>query len=133
MKRIESVMVTGSAGQVQADTYDRWKKVVEGLTFEFALHADATPGGPFLRDLRISELSTGFDTDTVILHPEFKVQLTEAFLDTMSPRQIKQVARSALHNHLRKVGWGNFVQAVLQGQIHLAKLGGGKDATTTAS
>lgn len=122
MKRIESVMVTGSTGPVPADTYDRWTKKVEGLTFEFALHADPSPGQPLLRDLCISELSTGFDTGAVLMHPVHKVRLTEAAMNSLTDRQLKQFARSALHNHLCKVGWPNFVEAVLKGQIQLAKL-----------
>lgn len=123
MKPIKSVKVTGSTGQVEAVTYDRWSKTIEGVVFEFALHADPTPGQPFLRDLRVSEVSTGFDTDTVILHPVHKVQMTEAAFKVLATRQIKQAARAALHRKLNEVGYVNFVQAVVQGQIKLAKLG----------
>lgn len=123
MKPIKSVMVTGSTGQVEAVTYDRWTKRIEGIEFHFALHADPSPGQPFLRDLRVSELSTGFDTDTKILHPVHRVQVTEAALKVLSTRQIKQTARAALHRKLNEVGYGNFVQAVLQGQIQVAKMG----------
>lgn len=123
MKPIKSVKVTGSTGQVEAVTYDRWSKTIEGVVFEFALHADPSPTQPFLRDLRVSELSTGFDTTTVVLHPVHKVRMTEAAFKTLSTRQIKQAARAALHRKLNEVGYVNFVQAVVQGQIKLAKLG----------
>lgn len=123
MKKIESVSVSGSTGPVKADTYDRWTKTIGGINFEFALHADPTPGQPLLRDLRISELSTGYDTDTLVCHPVHEVQITEAALTSLSKRQIKQAARAALHNQLNKVGHANFIQAVLQGQIQVAKRG----------
>ena len=122
MKKIESVMVTGSTGQVQADTYDRWTKKIEGVEFEFALVADATPGQGFIRKLRICEVSTGFDTGTLILHPVHRVQITEAALTSLSARQIKQTARASLHNHLNRVGHVNFVQAMVNAQITLTKM-----------
>lgn len=133
MKRIESIKVTGSTGQVSADTYDRWTKEIAGLTFEFALCADVSPGQPLLRDLRVCEVSTGFDTGTIVKHPVHKVQLTEASLGSLTTSQVKKSARSALHNQLNKVGHGNFVEAVLRGQIQVSKMGEGKDASAPAS
>lgn len=126
MKRIEDALCMSSEGMKPVTTYDVWNKKIGGLDFRFALHADPSPSQPFIRDLRISELSTGFDTDTKILHPVHRLQLTEAALKTLSPRQVKQAARAALHNHLNKVGHENFITAVLRAQMQAAKLGAGE-------
>lgn len=137
MKPIKSILVTGSTGQVEAVTYDRWTKNIEGIEFHFALHADPSPGQPFLRDLRVSEVSTGFDTGTVVLHPVHAVQLTESALKVLSSRQIKQIARASLHNKLNQVGHVKFMEAVVGAQIRIAKMGEPEPtpepaATTTA-
>jgi len=127
MKRIEDALLMSPTGMRPAITYDVWNKTIGGISFQFALHADPTPGQPFLRDLRISELSTGLDTGTKVTHPVHGVQLTEAALATLTTRRIKQSARAALHSKLCAVGHANFVTAVLKGQIQAAKMGVARD------
>jgi hypothetical protein len=126
MKRIDDVQLMSGEGPKPVVTYDRWTKKIGDLTFEFALHADGTQGNRNIKDLVISELTSGADTGTRIRHPRTGAQLTEACFKNLTPREIRSAARSALHNHLDKVGHANFIAAVLRAQIQGAKVAHGQ-------
>lgn len=124
MKRIDDVQLMSAKGPKPVITYDRWTKKIGDLNFEFALHADPQQTHLY-KDLLISELTSGAETGTVIRHPKTGARLTEAAFKNLSPRQIRSAARSALHNHLDKIGPVSFIQAVLRAQIQGAKIAPG--------
>lgn len=117
MKKVDSIKVREKDGvtMLPADTFFRWKKVIAGLEFEFALHFEPKANPP--RQLYISEVSTGCTTKLSPVHPKYRRPLTEdAFnkkhFSYVPGADIKRTARSALHSALSHMGHEKFVEAI---------------------
>lgn len=117
MKKVDAVKIRDADGvtMVPADTFFRWKKVIAGAEFEFALHAEPKATPP--RTLYISETSTGCTTRISPMHSKYRKPLTEAAFNkkhaTYTPgADIKRIARSALHSALVHMGHEKFVEAI---------------------
>lgn len=122
MKRIESVKLSGINGErVDVVTFARWKKQIAGLEFSFALHLLPSFKVGFPNKLWISELGTGFNTLVVIKHPVSGQHMTDTMAEKFGQSFVVKLAKSALHNTLKRYGDSAFVDGLVRAEMLLAK------------
>lgn len=122
MKRIESVKLSGLNGErVDVVTFARWKKQIAGIEFSFALHLLPSFKVGLPNKLWISELGTGFNTLVVVKHPLSGQHMTDVMADKLGQSYVVRLAKSALHNTLKRCGDSAFVDGLVRAEILLAK------------
>lgn len=122
MKRIESVKLRGIKGErVDVVTFARWKKNIAGIEFSFALHLLPSFKVGMPNKLWISELGTGFNTLVVVKHPVTGQHMTDVWADKLGQSYVVRLAKSALHNTLKRYGDSAFVDSLVRAEMLLAK------------
>lgn len=122
MKRIESVKLSGLNGErVDVVTFARWKKKIAGIEFSFALHLLPSFKVGLPNKLWISELGTGFNTLVVVKHPVSGQHMTDVMADKLGQSYVVRLAKSALHNRLKRCGDSAFVDGLVRAEMLLAK------------
>lgn len=122
MKPTSKVQVRTLFGLVEAPCFYKWKQDVGGVEFEFAVHTASGYAKGFQAPLAISELGTGYDTKAVLLHPNSRNHITTDSVVPMKSRDVKKLARAALHTLLKRVGGIRFLHAMVGAQMQLAKV-----------
>lgn len=122
MKRIESVKLSGINGErVDVVTFARWKKMIAGIEFSFALHLLPSFKVGLPNKLWISELGTGFNTLVMVKHPVSGQHMTDVMADKLGQSYVVRLAKSALHNQLKACGDGAFIDGLVRAEMLLAK------------
>lgn len=125
MKTNGTVKIRSLGGLVDAPLFYEWEQEVLGRKMKFALHPAAGRTKGFQSPLAISELSTGFDVQAVLLHPSSKRPLTTDSVTKLSAGVVKKLARAALYHLIfKKVGDYMFLDAMVGAQIQIAKIEG---------
>lgn len=112
MKPTGEVKILSEKGWETVPTLHRWTtRLGDSRTpVEFALHLSKS-------GLHISEVSTGCDTQAVVLHPRTGRRIVPDDLKKgrrgyLPGNEVRKLARSALHAHLTKISHQAFLRAV---------------------
>lgn len=126
------VTVTTTKGALEVEALHVWTQSILGAQFSFALHPAGVVARGFDVPLAISELSTGFDTKAVMLHPKNRTVLSINAIKGMPRAELKSRARAALHNLLKRVGEDRFVKAALGAriQVEMARASAGEESAS---
>lgn len=129
---MQKVTVMTTKGELEVEALHVWSQQILGAQFTFALHPAGVVAKGFDVPLAISELSTGFDTKAVLLHPKNRTVLSMHSARNMPNKELKSRARAALHGLLKRVGEGRFVKAALGAriQVEVAKAEAGKESAS---
>lgn len=116
---MQKIKVMTTKGELEVEALHVWSQQILGAQFTFALHPAGVVARGFDVPLAISELSTGFDTKAVLLHPKNRTVLSMHSARSMPNKELKSRARAALHGLLKRVGEGRFVKAALGARIQI--------------
>lgn len=119
MKPKLNVYTRTVGGLVEVPAFHIWHERVEGCNIALGLHHAPENHNKLV----ISELSTGFCVDAIILMPKRHQHMTVSDALAMPGKMVRRQARNAIHHLLKKRGSLEFIRSIANAQIKVAKLG----------